>query len=138
MSAYKHPPSLALADFAVSRCIRHLFTNYLPIGSIAPGRAKYESINEVCVMGVFRSQTPRACFCLTQSDYFSDSRLDLWAYPLFLSARIRAAFSMTHSRLSTVLSSHPASHIRVLSSAFVSSTSANTLFIFCICMLSIS
>ena len=34
-------------------------------------------------MGVFRSQTPRACFCLTKSDYFSDSRLDLWAYPPF-------------------------------------------------------
>ena len=76
-------------------------------------------------MGVFRSQTPRAYFCLTKSDYFSDSRLDLWAYPPFFSARIRAAFSMTDSRLSTVLSSHPASHISIRISASVNSISPN-------------
>ena len=41
MSAYKHPPSPAPADFIVSRCIGTCLRTYPPIGSIAPGRAKY-------------------------------------------------------------------------------------------------
>ena len=128
MSAYKHPPFPALADFIVSKCIGTCLRTYPPVGGLLPAGRNTQSINEVCAMGVFRSQTPRACFCLTKSDYFSDSCLDLWAYPPFFSARIRAAFSMTDSRLSTVLSSHPASQIRVFSSAFVSSTSVQLFF----------
>ena len=64
-----------------------------------PRRAKYTEYKpQVCAMGVFRSQTPRACFCLTKSDYFSDSHLDLWAYPPFSSTHIRAVFPMTDRR----------------------------------------
>ena len=128
MSAYKHSPFRLSPALTVSRCIGTCLRTYPPVGDCPLQGRNTQSINEVCAMGVFRSQTPRACFCLTKSDYFSDSCLDLWAYPPFFSARIRAAFSMTDSRLSTVLSSHPASQIRVFSSAFVSSTSVQIFF----------
>ena len=41
MSAYKHPPSSALAGFAVSRCIGTCLRTYPPVGGLPPARAKY-------------------------------------------------------------------------------------------------
>ena len=42
---------------------------------------------QICAKGIFRSQTPRAYYGVTLSDYLSDSTLNWWAYPPFLSAR---------------------------------------------------
>ena len=44
MSAYKHPPSPALADFIVSRCIGTCLRTYPPVGGLLPAGRNTQSL----------------------------------------------------------------------------------------------
>ena len=104
MSAYKHPPSSALAGIAVSRCIGTCLRTYPPVGGLPPARAKYaehkRSLCDGCISLPNAEGFVRCFLHLPQLGF----RFSFWAYPLSFSARIRAYFSLTTNRLLLFLS----------------------------------
>ena len=105
MSAYKHPPSSALAGIAVSRCIGTCLRTYPPVGGLPPARAKYaehkRSLCDGCISLSYAEGFVRCYLSLSCSGLCFSS----WAYPPFLFARIRAYFlSLTPNRFFTFLS----------------------------------
>ena len=92
MSAYKHPPFPALADFIVSRCIGTCLRTYPPIGGLPPARAKYaehkRSLCDGCISLSNAEGFVRCFLHLPQLGF----RFSFWAYPPSFSARIRAYF----------------------------------------------